>query len=156
MSQQRRWRSKCSDPSAVVQIIILCSFFTLPTTLIRPQPPTDYLKLHFCLFKECAHLTYPLRVFTQPSKLTEETEHSSHHWVEVTAVARGYGLFRPVELFGCVLDEEHHRFCDGDLREAKTEKSELQTQLSQTLVGVCVCVRQNISPPEMDTHYLNS
>lgn len=55
-------------------------------------------------------------------KLTKEAEHSSHHWVEVTAVTHGYGLVRSVKLFRCVLDEEHHSLCYGDLREADTKK----------------------------------
>lgn len=53
-------------------------------------------------------------------KLTKETESSSHHWVEVTAVACGYSLVRPVKLFGRVLDEEHHSLCYGDLTEVET------------------------------------
>lgn len=55
-------------------------------------------------------------------KLTKETESSSHHWVEVTAVACCYSLVRPVKLFGRVLDEEHHSLCYGDLTEVETPR----------------------------------
>lgn len=150
------WISK-DDVGADVRIRLLWfrwSLFVLSSHLLQPwfaptpNPPPTISSCSSAYLKN-VHISHIpsgyLHTWAQLSKLTEETGRSSHHWVEITAIARGYGLVRPVKLFGCVLDEEHHRFCDGDLREAKTQKSGLQTQSSQTSVfltglPLCVCV----------------
>lgn len=62
-------------------------------------------------------------------ELTEEAEGPPHQWVQVTAVASGHRLLRPVKLFRRVLDQEQHRLRDCDLG-GKKQRQRKSAELS--------------------------
>lgn len=75
-------------------------------------------------------------------ELTEEPEGPPHQRVEVTAVAGGHCLLRPVELFGRVLDQEQHRLSDGDLVEKNRNRNQKRKKTQRRNISAGFSVRQ--------------